>query len=146
MTDLAADPAATAPRVIAADDERYNASLVRRDDQHASLGYFWVRFDGDPAFGDNRLPGAPRQYLRAELRWERPDGLYAGPTLEWVPEGYFVDNANTAALRTEPYALIGVKAGWRSPWGLTLFVEGRNLADRIHISNTNARPVATPPE
>jgi ferredoxin-NADP reductase len=32
---------------ISADDERYNASLVRRDDQHESLAYFWVRFDGE---------------------------------------------------------------------------------------------------
>lgn len=39
---------AAAARVISADDERYNASLVRREDQHDSLAYFWVRFDGDP--------------------------------------------------------------------------------------------------
>jgi ferredoxin--NADP+ reductase len=51
MTDLARDPAAAtidaAPRVIATDDERYNATLVRRVDQHESLAYFWVRFDGE---------------------------------------------------------------------------------------------------
>ncbi len=46
-----------APRVIATDDERYNASLVRRDGQHESLAYFWVRFDGDPT------PFAPGQYM-----------------------------------------------------------------------------------
>jgi ferredoxin-NADP reductase len=49
--------ASVATPVIAADDERYNASLVRRDDQHASLGYFWVRFDGDPT------PFEPGQYM-----------------------------------------------------------------------------------
>ena len=27
---------------------RYNASLVRREDQHDSLAYFWVSFDGEP--------------------------------------------------------------------------------------------------
>ncbi len=57
MTELVSDPIATAPlapapaparRVIAAEDERYNASLVRRVDQHDSLAYVWVRFDGDP--------------------------------------------------------------------------------------------------
>lgn len=57
MTDLAADPAAATPRVVAADDERYNASLVRRDDQHASLASFWVRFDGEPT------PFEPGQYM-----------------------------------------------------------------------------------
>ncbi len=48
MTDLASETAAAPPRVIARDDERYNATLVRREDQHDSLAYFWVRFDGDP--------------------------------------------------------------------------------------------------
>jgi ferredoxin-NADP reductase len=43
MTELAIDT-----RAIAAEDERYNASLVRRDDQHDSLAYFWIRFDGEP--------------------------------------------------------------------------------------------------
>ena len=43
--------------VVAADDERYNASLVKRVDQHESLGYFWVKFDGDPT------PFEPGQYM-----------------------------------------------------------------------------------
>ena len=33
---------------IRADDERYNASLIRREDAHESLATFWVRFDGEP--------------------------------------------------------------------------------------------------
>lgn len=33
--------------VIATNDERYNAALIRREDQHESLASFWVRFDGD---------------------------------------------------------------------------------------------------
>jgi ferredoxin--NADP+ reductase len=43
MTEVAIDE-----REIVAEDERYNASLVRRDDQHESLAYFWVRFDDEP--------------------------------------------------------------------------------------------------
>jgi ferredoxin--NADP+ reductase len=43
MTELATDE-----RTIVHDDERYNATLVRREDQHEWLAYFWVRFDGDP--------------------------------------------------------------------------------------------------
>ena len=60
MTDLAADTAASAAApsgVIATEDERYNASLIRREDQHESLGYFWVKFDGDPT------PFEPGQYM-----------------------------------------------------------------------------------
>jgi ferredoxin/flavodoxin---NADP+ reductase len=43
MTELGVDA-----RAIAPDAPQYNATLVRRDDQHESLGYFWVRFDGEP--------------------------------------------------------------------------------------------------
>jgi ferredoxin-NADP reductase len=32
---------------IIAEHERYNASLVRREDAHESLATFWVRFDGE---------------------------------------------------------------------------------------------------
>jgi ferredoxin-NADP reductase len=59
MTDLASDAplAADAAGVIATDDERYNATLVRREEQVDSLAYFWVRFDGDPT------PFEPGQYM-----------------------------------------------------------------------------------
>jgi ferredoxin-NADP reductase len=43
--------------VVAADDERYNATIVRREDQHESLAYVWVRFDGEPT------PFVPGQYM-----------------------------------------------------------------------------------
>lgn len=43
MTELATDA-----RVIDPDAPQYNATLVRRDDQHESLAYFVVRFDADP--------------------------------------------------------------------------------------------------
>ena len=36
---------------------QYNATLVRREDQHDSLAYFWVRFDGEPT------PFAAGQYM-----------------------------------------------------------------------------------
>ena len=53
------------------------------------------RFDNDPNFRNNLLPGAPRHYLRAELLYKNPAGFYFGPNVEWVPQAYFVDNANT---------------------------------------------------
>jgi ferredoxin-NADP reductase len=36
------------PGAIIAEDERYNAALIRREDAHESLATFWVRFDGEP--------------------------------------------------------------------------------------------------
>jgi ferredoxin-NADP reductase len=52
MTDLVADP-----RAIEAEAPQYNARLVKRVDETESLGYFWVRFDGDPT------PFEPGQYM-----------------------------------------------------------------------------------
>ena len=56
VTDLARD-AAPPTTGIAPDDERYNASLVRREDLREGLAYFWVRFDGEPT------PFLPGQYM-----------------------------------------------------------------------------------
>jgi ferredoxin--NADP+ reductase len=55
MTELA--NAVAAPGVVATDDERYNASLIDRVDQHESLAYFWVKFDAEPT------PFEPGQYM-----------------------------------------------------------------------------------
>jgi ferredoxin--NADP+ reductase len=52
MTETAIDRRAIAPA-----DDRYNASLVRRDDETESLAYFWIRFDGEAT------PFVPGQYM-----------------------------------------------------------------------------------
>jgi ferredoxin/flavodoxin---NADP+ reductase len=44
-------------RVIEAENEQYNARLVRRVDHTDDLATFWVRFDGDPT------PFEPGQYM-----------------------------------------------------------------------------------
>ena len=45
--------------------------------------YLWndFRFDGHPVYGNNDLPGLPRQFLRAEMLYTRPSGYYIGPVL-----------------------------------------------------------------
>jgi ferredoxin-NADP reductase len=64
VTELAATPTTPAARpsdaptgVIAPEDERYNATLIDRVDQHESLAYFWVKFDAEPT------PFEPGQYM-----------------------------------------------------------------------------------
>ena len=54
------------PARILADDERYNASLIRREDAHESLATFWVRFDGDPT------PFESGQYMTIGVFTEDP--------------------------------------------------------------------------
>jgi iron complex outermembrane receptor protein len=98
--------------------------------------YTWsrFRFDGDPAFGDNQLAGMPEHFLRTELLYETPRGFYGGPNLEWVPDRYPVDHANT--LYADDYAVAGFELGYRTGHGLSGFVEGKNLTDETYAATT----------
>ena len=97
-------------------------------------------FDDDPVWGDNDLPGAPSHFLRAELLYESPLGFYAGPNVEWVPDAYYVDNANTQ--ETRPYALLGFRAGYDFNENISLFLDARNLTDQAYISSVGIAGVA----
>ncbi|HEY8214888.1 MAG TPA: TonB-dependent receptor [Methylocystis sp.] len=92
------------------------------------------RFVGDRDFGDNTLAGIPRHVLRTTLSYWRPaDGLYFAPQIDWAPAGAFVDYANT--LQAPSYVLFGVQTGMKLPYGLSFFVEARNLTNRHYISD-----------
>ncbi len=93
------------------------------------------RFDNDPVFGNNQLPGAPRHFVRAELLYKHPTGLYAGPNLEWVPQAYFVDSANT--LMTSAYAIWGFKAGFDNGGPVSGYIEARNIANKAYIASAS---------
>ena len=86
----------TAPLSIVAEDERYNASLVRREDATESLATFWVRFDGEATpfesgqymtigvFADGvpgAVPGAPPRIV------QRPYSVASDPGIA-ASEGY----------------------------------------------------------
>lgn len=131
--------AAVAARII---DGLAIADAQARDALWLNLAYTWsdFRFDGDRVFGDNRLPGAPEHYLRAEVLYRHPSGFYAGPNIEAVPEAYFVDNRNQ--VKTESYLLWGAKIGFDGQkWAATL--EGRNLGDVKYISSASIATSAT---
>lgn len=97
--------------------------------------YLWndFRFDGHPVFGNNRLPGIPRQYLRMEALYTAGT-FYIGPNIEWSPQDYPVDMANT--LYADSYAMLGFKLGQRVDKGLSWFVDGRNLTDKRYAATT----------
>jgi ferredoxin-NADP reductase len=80
MTELAATP-----RVIDTDAPQYNATLVRREDQHESLCYFWVRMDGEAT------PFEAGQYMTIGVMVEgrivqRPYSIASAPRL--ANDGY----------------------------------------------------------
>ncbi|WP_197735855.1 TonB-dependent receptor family protein [Allostella humosa] len=109
---------------------------------NAAYTFSDFRFDGDRDWGDNKLPGAPRHYLRAELLYRSPDGFYFGPNVEWVPQAYYVDNANS--LKTESYALLGFRAGYDFNEHVSLFLDARNLLDTKYIASSSVAAVANP--
>lgn len=98
--------------------------------------YMWndFRFDNDPTYGNNRLPGIPEHYLRAELRYEHPSGFYAGPNVEWSATRIPVDLANT--LSADAYALMGFRAGYRTKQGFSAYFEAKNLTDETYAATT----------
>ncbi|MDO9411740.1 MAG: TonB-dependent receptor [Pseudolabrys sp.] len=104
--------------------------------------YSDFRFDGDPAFGNNRLPGVPPHSVRAEILYKHPSGFYAGPNVDWVPQAFFADNANSLA--ADPYALLNFRAGLERERGWSGYVEARNLFDTRYISSTIIAGNATP--
>ncbi|CCD87982.1 Putative TonB-dependent receptor protein [Bradyrhizobium sp. ORS 285] len=100
------------------------------------------RYDNDATWGNNRLPGAPPHFLRAELLYKHPAGFAVGPNVEWVPQSYFVDSANT--LSTESYLLWGLKATYDDGKNFSAYLEGRNLANKAYIATTSIIDRATP--
>jgi iron complex outermembrane receptor protein len=98
--------------------------------------YVWndFRFDGHPVYGNNDLPGLPKQFLRAAMLYTTPGGYYVGPNMEWSPQRYAVDLANT--LFADSYAVIGFKVGRRIQKGVSWFIDGRNLTDKKYAATT----------
>lgn len=95
------------------------------------------KLDGDAVYGNNRLPGTQRSLMRAELLYRGNDFLenfYFGPTMEWSPERYNVDFAET--LYADKYFIWGLKAGQKVNQHWSWFIEGRNLADQKYAATT----------
>lgn len=105
----------------------------------ASLRQFYqysdFRFRNDRQFGDNRLPVVPRHFYRAELKLGT-DGLSVTPAVEWMPQGAWVDYANTE--RVGSYALLNLGAQAQLRDGVTLFLDARNLTKERAIGDISA--------
>ncbi|WP_306477749.1 TonB-dependent receptor [Methyloversatilis sp.] len=116
-------------------DGRFGAGFEWRQ----ALLYNDFRFDNDPLFGDNRLPGVPRTLFRGELGYRfhaAPGGpLKIAATTEWSPQRYAVDMANTEF--ADDYALFGLRVQQQVGRQFSWFIEGRNLSDRRYAASTN---------
>lgn len=109
---------------------------------NATYAYNDFRFDGDPRFADNRLPGIAPHQIRAEFLYRAPGGFHAGPNIEWMPTGFFADNANQ--LQVDSYALLNFRMGYEArASGWSAYLEGRNLLDKRYISSAVVAGTAT---
>ncbi|MBM3223090.1 MAG: TonB-dependent receptor, partial [Candidatus Tectomicrobia bacterium] len=109
------------------------------------LAYTWSHFVfvHDAQFDNNDLPGAPEHFLRSELRYDHPRGLWVAPGVESVPAGYAVNSANS--VQTDAYTLVSVRLGYEyKPWNVNTFFEARNLTDKryaaaVTVDDANGR-------
>ncbi|ODS52067.1 MAG: hypothetical protein ABS36_18080 [Acidobacteria bacterium SCN 69-37] len=109
-----------------------------RIDPLVSLTVNQFHFDGDPVYGGNRLPAAPRYAARGEVMYRHAGGLYAGPTFDLIG-ARFADFAS--AYVVDGYGLVGLRAGFANArW--ELFGEVRNLLDRAYVATLSVLNVA----
>lgn len=86
----------------------------------------------DDRFGDNRLPGLPMHYYQGELRYDWPQGFFAGLNTQWVSKTA-VDYANS--YYADPYALFGASVGYNAPKGdWQTWLDLRNLTNKHYAA------------
>ena len=94
--------------------------------------YSDFRFRGDAQFGNNRLPVVPRHFYRAELRLGT-DRASIAPAVEWVPQGAWLDYANSK--RVDGYATFNLGAQAQLTKAVSLFIDARNLTGKRAIGD-----------
>ncbi|MEG8219915.1 TonB-dependent receptor [Sphingomonas sp. HH69] len=97
--------------------------------------YSDFRFRNDAVYGDNRLPVVPRHFYRGELRLGN-DRISVSPSVEWLPQGTWVDYVNSK--RVGSYALLNLGAQAQLRDGVTLFLDARNLTQKRAIGDISA--------
>ncbi len=113
-----------------------------RSDQiwvNAAYTFSDFHFSDHRIYNDNELPGQPKHFLRAEMLYKHPSGVYLGPNIERAGS-YFVDNYNT--MTVDGYTLWGAKLGFDNGGRISAYVEGRNLTDQHYISSANVASFA----
>lgn len=91
------------------------------------------RFDGDPTYGDARLPGLPRGAARAQLGWRFASGTLVALQAEGA-SGYAIDFARS--FFAPGHAIWGLRLAGDLGRQLSWFVDARNLSDRHYAATT----------
>jgi len=86
------------------------------------------KFVEDRDYKGNDIPGAPRHVMSTEIKYTHPSGFSLAPSIEWVPQSYFLDSPNT--VRNDGWTNLSLRAEWNTQYGVNLFAAGQNLANR----------------
>ena len=106
-----------------------NGDIVDHLALRVAYTYARYTFVEDPQYKGNDIPGAPQHSATAEIKYTHPSGFSLAPSMEWVPQSYFLNSANT--VKNEAWSSFGFRAEWAvENAGVTAFVAGSNLADR----------------
>ncbi|WP_206613576.1 TonB-dependent receptor family protein [Parahaliea mediterranea] len=99
-------------------------------------------FDGDRLRGNNRLAGAPSDWLNLNADYRITHNWSLGANLRWMMKDYPLDNYNT--LDNEEYAVFDLRSDYRLNDRTAFFVEAANVFDENYASSTlivdQARP------
>ena len=93
------------------------------------------RFVNDKIYGNKSIPGAPKHYVRAELRYENPVGFYFNPNVEISPQGFFIDANNS--VKSPNYWVLGLNTGFDFNKKFSVYLDGRNLLNKNYSPTTN---------
>ncbi|MFC5694762.1 TonB-dependent receptor family protein [Pseudomonas sp. GCM10022186] len=92
-------------------------------------------YEDDATFGDNQLPGIPKHFYQAELRYDHPTGFYAGVNLQSA-SAYPVDFANT--FNTASYTIFGATLGYDHPGGdWQAYLDFKNLTNEFYAATVS---------
>lgn len=102
----------------------------RRVSGRLAYTYGKYQFVNDPVYGSNNIPGAANHLINAALTLQAPAGLRITPSVEWAPQRFFVNSANTVSNRG--WLMLAARAEYTVPSvGGSIFVEGRNLTNTV---------------
>jgi iron complex outermembrane recepter protein len=97
------------------------------------------RFQGDPEYGDNRLPAAPDYTVRGEIIYRNGNGFHFGPTAEFIGER-FADFVN--GYKIDSYSLLGFRGGWSNDtW--SVYADFVNVLDESYVATHSVRNLAS---
>lgn len=82
----------------------------------------------DPNYKGNDIPGAPHQIMTTEIKYTHPSGFSLAPSVEWVPQSYFVDSQNT--VKNDGWTNVSLRADFVTSYGMSMFAAGQNLTNR----------------